>query len=307
MQFLLNAYAAATGVRQSGKRVAPQDWRRVRSRTEPHHHELTGQRNGQGKAIRRLQRQRNHAAALANYSGHFKRPEAGRGCGQLFRGRQARVSRLRPRLFHLAKKSFKRTFPAGTESRDLHDPLNVSLGRPGKIEQRVDRRDSHALRTLCHSDNFIAGAHLALFEHTEIEPGALMRHEQGRHPGLIHAYADTVARHARLGDFEQRSADPIAVADAHLAVGQALDGKILSELSEAEIISLQFTFPIVIRIHLVDENGAMLSTVTMQVALRIAVNVEAPDHALSHDRVLPYGRVDDLPAPCNLAGKADVD
>ena len=76
-------------------------------------------------------------------------------------------------------------------------------------------------------------------------------------------YADTVARHARLGDFEERPADPIAVADADFAVGQAVHGEVLSELPEGEIISLQLTLPIVIRIHLVDKNGALLSTVTV--------------------------------------------
>ena len=98
LRFLLNAYAITAGVRQIGKRVAPQDRRRVRHRTESQHHELSGQRDRQGKAVRRLQHQRNHAATLANYSGHFQRPEAWRGRGQLFRGSQARISRLRPRL-----------------------------------------------------------------------------------------------------------------------------------------------------------------------------------------------------------------
>ena len=45
--------------------------------------------------------------------------------------------------------------------------------------------------------------------------------------------------------------------------------------------SLQFTLPIVIRNHLVDKDGALLSTVTLKIALRIAVNVEPPNQAPS--------------------------
>jgi hypothetical protein len=110
-----------------------------------------------------------------------------------------------------------------------------------------------------------------------------------------------------LGDFEQRPADPIAVADADLAVGQAFHGEVLSELPEAEITPLQFTLPIVIRIHLVDKNGALLSTVTVEVTLCVTIDVEPPNQAPSLHRLLPHGRVDDFPAPCDLAGMADVD
>src|SRR6516165_8423084 len=117
----------------------------------------------------------------------------------------------------------------------MQSSLNVSLGGARKIEQRAHRSNSHAFRALCHSDDFVSGARLALFEHTEIEPRALVGHQQGRHPGLIHAYADTVAGHTRLGDFKQRPADAVAVADADLAVGQAFHSEVLSKLPEGEI------------------------------------------------------------------------
>src|SRR5262249_19322063 len=157
------------------------------------------------------------------------------------------------------------------------------------------------------SDDFVSGAHLALFEHAEIEPRALVRDQQGRHPGLIHADADTVAGHARLGDFKQRPADPIAVADADLAVGQAFHSEVLSELPEGEVTSLQLTLPVAIRIHLVDEDGALFSTVTVQITLRVTIDVEPPNQAPSLHGLFPHGRVHYLPAPCDLPGTTHVD
>jgi nicotinamide riboside kinase len=89
-----------------------------------------------------------------------------------------------------------------------------------------------------------------------------MRDQQSRHPGLIHSYANAVAGHTRLRNFEQSAADAIAIADADLAVGEAFHREVLSELPECEIGSLQFTLPIVIGIHLVDKHSPVFSTVT---------------------------------------------
>src|SRR3546814_4518242 len=41
---------------------------------------------------------------------------------------------------------------------------------------------------------------------------------------------------ARLGHFEQSAADAVAVANAHLLVGQAVDGEVLPELAMGEIV-----------------------------------------------------------------------
>jgi hypothetical protein len=89
-----------------------------------------------------------------------------------------------------------------------------------------------------------------------------MRDQQSRHPGLIHSYANAVAGHTRLRNFEQSAADAIAIADANLAVGQTFHREVLSELPECEIASLQFTLPVVIAIYLVDKHRAVFSTVT---------------------------------------------
>jgi hypothetical protein len=104
-----------------------------------------------------------------------------------------------------------------------------------------------------------------------------MLDQQSRHPGLIHTYAHAVAGHTRLRHFKQRPTDPIAVANADLAIGQPLHGEIFSELPKGEIAPIQFTLPVVIRIHLVDKHGAVLSTVTGQITLCVAIDVESPN------------------------------
>jgi hypothetical protein len=105
----------------------------------------------------------------------------------------------------------------------------------------------------------------------------------------------------------QRPADPIAIADTDLALGQALYGEVFSELPEGEIAPLQFTLRVVIRIHLVDKHSVVLSTVTDQITLCGAIDVETAKQSPSLHRPLPHRRVDSLTAPCDLVGKTNVD
>jgi hypothetical protein len=62
-----------------------------------------------------------------------------------------------------------------------------------------------------------------------------------------------------------------------------------------------------IRIDLVDKNGAVFSAMTVQIALRVAIDIEPPNQASSLYWRLPHGCVDGLPAPRDLAGKPYVD
>src|SRR5262249_24085825 len=112
--------------------------------------------------------------------------------------------------------------------------------------------------------------------------------------------------HARLRHFEQRAANPITVADADLVVRQSLHREVLAELSKHEVVSPELPFPIAIGIDLVDENGPALATVTLQISLAVAVDVQPPDLAATADRVLPNGRVHALAFPFDVARQADV-
>ena len=82
-------------------------------------------------------------------------------------------------------------------------------------------------------DDVVAGLHVALFEHAEVEARTTVRHEERGHARLVHPDPDPVARDPRLGDLEERRADAIPVADADLVVAEPLDREVLAELAEA--------------------------------------------------------------------------
>ena len=65
--------------------------------------------------------------------------------------------------------------------------------------------------------------------------------------------------------------------------------------------------PVAIGFYLVDEDGAVLASVSGQVPLSVAVNVEPPHHAPTLDRCLPNGGVNSLPSPRDVARQAHID
>src|SRR3989441_10639578 len=144
----------------------------------------------------------------------------------------------------------------------------------GRIEERVDLCDGHSLLRLSHFHDFVAGAHLPLLQDAEIKPRPSAGCQQCWHPGLVHANPDAMAGTARLRDLEQRAANLITVADAHGIVGQSFDREVLAELSGDEVGPLQLLLPIAVRFDLIDEDRALLASVTPEISLSVAVNVE---------------------------------
>jgi hypothetical protein len=100
--------------------------------------------------------------------------------------------------------------------------------------------------------------------------------------------------------------DPVSVADAHLVVRHTFNSEVLAELSVSKIASIQSIPPISIRLDLLDEDRALLASVTLQISLSVAVDVESSDHAPALNRLLPDRRMNRLPPPCDVAWKADV-
>src|SRR5512132_306016 len=143
-----------------------------------------------------------------------------------------------------------------------------------QIEQRIDLGDAHALARFGDLDDGIAGRNLALLQHPEVEAGLAARGQEPRHAWLVHANADAIAGDARLGHFEQGAADLVAVADAHLVVGEAFDGEVFAELAVTKVGAAQLLFPVTIGFDLVDEHRTMLAAVTDEVALPVTIDVE---------------------------------
>jgi hypothetical protein len=106
-----------------------------------------------------------------------------------------------------------------------------------------------------------------------------MFYEQRWHPRLVHADADAVARHARLCHFKVSAADAVAIANADLVIRKSLNSEVFSELAESKIVAAQKALPVIVRIHLLDEYGPLLSTMTSEIGLRITIDIELARHS----------------------------
>src|SRR5215467_122420 len=189
-----------------------------------------------------------------------------RSCGQY----EARVST--PFRGYLAlQQRFKRRAPSWRKRFDPQCALQLIARMVWRIQQRVDLCDSHSLLRLSHLYDFVAGAHLAFVQDTEVEARPSAGCQQSRHPWLVHPNADAVTCNARLGNLEQRGADLITVADAHSIVRQSFDCEVLAELSINEVGSLELLLPIAIRFDLIDEDGTLLASMSSQVPLTVSV------------------------------------
>ena len=164
----------------------------------------------------------------------------------------------------------------------------------GQVEERIDVCDGHAFRAIADFLDLVPGSDFALMQDTEIESGPVMRHEKGGHARLIHANAHPIAGYTGLRHLKQRATDAIAVSDADFIVEKTFDSEVFSELSKGEVGTTKLSFPIVVRIHLVDENRPVLSAVTGEVCLLIAIDIELADRSPSLNRKLSkpmFGRL----------------
>jgi hypothetical protein len=197
--------------------------------------------------------------------------------------------------------------PAPTQGRDAQRAFKFFFGGLRKIEQCVGLRHRQPFRTFGNFDDFVACPHLTLFDHAKVKPRPMMRNQQRGHRRLIHSYADAVAGHTRLGDFEQRAADPVTITDQYLAVRQAFHGEVFAELTEGKILAFELVLPVAVRIHLIDKDSAMLSAVSGQITLGVTVDVEPAHETPPLHRLLPHGGVNSLTTPRDLAGMTYVD
>src|SRR5580704_16656148 len=142
-----------------------------------------------------------------------------------------------------------------------------------QIQEGVNLGHGDSLWTVSSFYNVIARPNFSFLQHAKVESWSVMRNEQGCHPRFIHANADAVARHAWLRYLKLSTTDAVSIADAHLVVRKSLDGEIFSELAESKIVAAQKALPVMVRVHLVDKYGALLSAVTGEIALRITIDI----------------------------------
>jgi hypothetical protein len=176
----------------------------------------------------------------------------------------------------------------------------------GQVQEGVSRGHRDSFRTIGDFCDVIAGANFSFLQHAKVEAWSVMCYEQGCHPRLVHADADAVARHAWLRYFKYSATDAVSIANADLVIGKSLNREVFSELAESEIVAAQEMFPVMVRIHLVDEYGAVLPAVTGEIGLRITIDIELAHHSPSRNRRFPDCGSDSFAVPCHVAWKTDI-
>ena len=129
----------------------------------------------------------------------------------------------------------ERALPAGAQRAHGQQPVHRRHVRAGQVELGVGDGDADPLCRRADPDDVVARPHGPLPQDPEVEAGPAVGHEQRGHPRLAQAQPDAVAGDARLRDLELGLADAVAVADAHLVVGQPVDGEVLAEDPPAQV------------------------------------------------------------------------
>jgi len=176
----------------------------------------------------------------------------------------------------------------------------------GQVELGVGRGHGDLLRGHADLDDVVARLHAAFTQDPEVEARPVVGHDQCGHPRFGQAQPEAVAGDARLGDLELGVTDAVAVADAHLVVGQPVDGEVLAEDPPAQVRPLELFVPVLVRLGLVDHDRPLLAAVPVQVALPVAVEVQAARHHRSAHRLFPDAGVHRPPVPRDVARQADV-
>jgi len=175
-----------------------------------------------------------------------------------------------------------------------------------QIEEGINIGHADSLWTVSNFYNVVARPNFSFLQHAKVESWSVMCHEQGCHPWFIHADTDAVARHAWLRYFKYRTTDAVSIADADLVIKKSLNREVLSELPVDEVITSEKMFPVVIGVHLINKNGALLSTMTGEIGLRITIDVELPRHSPARNRRFPDCGSDSLAVPSHVAWKTDI-
>ena len=184
--------------------------------------------------------------------------------------------------------------------------MQLLAGMSWQIQEDVNVGHSGSLRTISNFYNVIACANFSLLQHAKVEPWSVMCHEQGCHPRFIHANADPKARHAWLRYFKYRTTNAVSIADADLIIRKSLNSEVLSELAEGKVITSEKAFPIVIRVHLINKNGALLPTVAREIGLSVTIDIELAHHSPSRNRGFPDCGSDSFSVPCYVARQTDI-
>jgi hypothetical protein len=176
----------------------------------------------------------------------------------------------------------------------------------GQIKKTIDLGNADVLRSIGCLVNRVPRTDFAFLDYAEVKARPLMGDEQSGHLRVVHPYADPIAGNPRLSHLEQRATDPVAIPDADLGIWQTIDCQVLPELTVLQVVPLEVCLPISIGIELIDHHRAMLTAVTDEVTLPVAVKIKATCHNSAGYRQLPNGGVHHPALPLDIAWKTDI-
>jgi hypothetical protein len=175
-----------------------------------------------------------------------------------------------------------------------------------QVQQSIDVGHRDPFWTVGNFYDVITRTNFSFLQHAKIESWSPVCDKQGWHPRLVHADAHAVAGNARLCHFKHRVANAVSIANADFVIGKSFNSEILSELAESKITAPKDALPIMVRIHLVDKYGALLSTMTGEIGLPITIDVHLTHHPSPLNGKLPDRCSHSLAVPCHFARKADI-
>jgi hypothetical protein len=109
-----------------------------------------------------------------------------------------------------------------------------------------------------------------------------------------------------LGNLEERAADSITIADTHRIVGQSFDCEVLTKLAMDEVGPLELFLPVMIRFDLVNKDCALLASVTGQVTLTVAVQIQPANPTAAAHGIFPDPSVHSTSVPLDISWKPNV-
>ena len=249
------------GCGQIRQRIAAKNGRFARIDEQPQNHKLTSLEDRKRLPIDWSQNEGSYAIAfLINLrDSHLSKSGP---CWRLFLIRESRISLDGFRARLLREYRLKGRLPALAKCRNPQRSFQLFARMSWQVQEGVNFGHADSLRTVSNFYNVVARPNFSFLQHAKVESWSVMRYKQGCHPRFIHANADAVARYARLRHFKYRVTYAVSIADADLVIKKSLNSEVFSELAEGEVFTSENAFPVLIGVHLINKNGALLPAMT---------------------------------------------
>jgi len=293
------------GCGQIGQGIAAKNRRVIRIDKQPQDHKLTSLEKRKRLTIDGRQNEGSYAIAfLVDISdSHFSESEP---CWCWFLIRQPSISRGGGRAQVLLEHHMKRRLPTCAKRRNSKRPFQLFARMSWQVQETVNAGHRHPFRAVGNFHDIVACTHFSFLQDTKVESWPVMGYEQGWHARFIQANTHAVAGYARLCHFKYRVTNAVSIANADLVIKKSPNREVFSELTEDKVTTSEKTLPVVIGVHLINKNGALLATMTGQIALPVAIDIELAHHLPSLDWRFPDGGADSLTVPRHIARKTDI-